>query len=322
MKKLFAAILALVMMLSVVAVAEGTTDGENYRIGVFFKDSTSMFWRYIGVGCQTKADELGVEFVEYSPASYTDAAGQISMIEDAIASGIDAICVAAIDSTAIVDYLVKAEDAGIPVIVFNTLIPDFEATGRQRCFIGLDNAAASEAVMEKILADHDYSAKVVVLEGTPATQQNADRCGTAISGCEKYENVEIVASQPCNANRDQAMTVMENILQSTPDIDIVFAINDPSGLGALQAIQAAGREGIDIVAIDGTPDTCTAILAGTGFKYTADQAPFDMGAMAVQAAYDVLTGKEIEPLQRCGGTIIGPDNAQEHLDTYYPDFES
>ena len=318
MKKVVSLVLCLILGLVLVS---GAVAEDSYRIGVFFKDSSSMFWRYVGQGCQSKADELGVEFVEYSPASYTDAAGQISMMEDAIASGIDAICVAAIDSTAIVDTLIKAEDAGIPVIVFNTLIPDFEATGRQRAFIGIDNVKASEEVMEKILADHDYEAKVVILEGTPATQMNADRAGTATAVCDKYEGVEIVASQPCNANREQAMTVMENILQSTQDIDIVWALNDPTALGAQQAIEAAGLSGIDIVAIDGTPDGIASIINERGMKYTMDQGPFDMGAFTVQAAYDILTGKDVDAIIRCGGTCIGPDNAVEHMETFYPDYE-
>ncbi len=298
-----------------------TPEGKSYRIGVFFKDSSSMFWRYVGQGCSDKAKELGVEFVEYSPASYTDSAGQMSMLEDAIASGIDAICVAAIDSTAIVDTLLKAEEKGIPVIVFNTLIPGFEESGKQRCFIGIDNVKASEDVMEQILADHDYKANVVILEGTPATQMNADRAGTDTDVCKKYEGVNIVASQPCYANRETAMTTMENILQSTQDIDIVWALNDPTALGAQQAIEAAGLSDIDIVAIDGTPDAIASIIKGRSIRYTMDQAPFDMGAFTVQAAYDILEGKSVDPIIRCGGTAIGPDNAQTHMDTYYPDYE-
>lgn len=294
---------------------------ESYRIGVFFKDSTSMFWRYVGEGCADKAAELGVEFIEYSPTSYTDAAGQINMLEDAIASGIDAIAIAAIDSTAVVDTLVKAENAGIPVIVFNTLIPDFEATGMQRTFIGLDNAAASNYVMEKILEEHNYEANVVILEGTPATLQNNERCGTAAAVCDKYEGVNIVASQPTNANREIAMTTMENILQSTTDIDIVFAINDSVGLGAQQAIEAAGVTGIDIVGIDGTPDSVTSIMAGRAYKYSMDQGPFDCGSAVIQAAVDAIEGKELEKVVHVGGTCVGADNAQEHMDKYYPNYQ-
>lgn len=344
MKKLVSLLLAMVMILSLAACGSTSTtpaattaaategpviadDGDvtkadkDYRIGVFFKDSTSMFWRYVGEGCQAKAQELGVEFVEYSPSNYTDAAGQINMLEDAIASGIDAIAIAAIDSTAVVDTLVKAEDSGIPVIVFNTLIPDFEATGKQRTFIGLDNAAASEEVMEKILKEHDYKANVVILEGTPATLQNNERCGTAKAVCDKYDGVKIVASQPTNANREQAMSTMENILQSTTDIDIVFAINDSVGLGAQQAIEAAGVTGIDIVGIDGTPDSVTSIMAGRAYKYSMDQGPFECGSAVIQAAVDAIEGKELEPIIRVGGACIGADNAQAHMDKYYPDYQ-
>lgn len=345
MKKILSALLSMVLMISLAACTstpapDGTSnpapsaaeseapvssDANNpakaYRIGVFFKDSTSMFWRYVGVGCADKAEELGVEFVEYSPSSYTDAAGQINMLEDAIASGIDAIAIAAIDSTAVVDTLVKAENAGIPVIVFNTLIPDFEATGMQRTFIGLDNAAASSYVMEKILEEHNYEANVVILEGTPATLQNNERCGTAAAVCDKYEGVQIVASQPTNANREIAMTTMENILQSTTDIDIVFAINDSVGLGAQQAIEAAGVTGIDIVGIDGTPDSVTSIMAGRAYKYSMDQGPFDCGSAVIQAAVDAIEGKELEKVVHVGGTCVGADNAQEHMDKYYPDYQ-
>lgn len=342
MKKIVSLILAMVLVLSLAACGStsapaATAAAEavaanapasdtpkaagSYRIGVFFKDSTSMFWRYVGEGCAAKAAEMGVEFVEYSPSSYTDAAGQINMLEDAIASGIDAIAIAAIDSTAVVDTLVKAEDAGIPVIVFNTLIPDFEATGKQRTFIGLDNAAASEEVMEKILKEHDYKANVVILEGTPATLQNNERCGTAASVCDKYEGVTIVASQPTNANREIAMTTMENILQSTTDIDIVFAINDSVGLGALQAIEAAGVTGIEIVGIDATPDSVSAMLAGRAYKYSMDQGPFDCGSAVIQAAVDAIEGRELESVIRVGGTCVGADNAQEHMDKYYPNYQ-
>ena len=114
---------------------------------------------------------------------------------------------------------------------------------------------------------------------------------------------------------------MENILQSTTDIDIVFALNDAVGLGAQQAIEAAGVTGIDIVAIDGTPDAITSILAGRSFKYTMDQGPFECGSTVIQAAVDAIAGKELEPLIRVGGTCVGPDNAQAHMDKYYPDYQ-
>ena len=133
--------------------------------------------------------------------------------------------------------------------------------------------------------------------------------------------MKIVASQPTNANREQAMSTMENILQSTTDIDIVFAINDSVGLGAQQAIEAAGVTGIDIVGIDGTPDSVTSIMAGRAYKYSMDQGPFECGSAVIQAAVDAIEGKELEPVIRVGGACIGADNAQAHMDKYYPDYQ-
>lgn len=319
MKKTISLFLVLILAFAVTAGALAAE--EPYRIGIVLKDSTTMFWRYIVSGATTKAEELGVELVEYSPSSYTDSAGQLNMIEDAIESNISAICVAAIDSTAIVEVLQKAEDRGIPVIVFNTLIPDFAASGYQRTFVGIDNYEASYAVTDLILSEHDYDCNLVILEGTPATQMNFDRTDPIYAIAEEHPGVNIVAVQPCYANREEAMKVMENVLQSNPDIDVVWALNDPTALGAMQAIEAANRQGIDIVSIDGTPEAVAAIVNGRSIKYTADQAPFDMGALAIQAAYDALTGKTLEERISCGGTLIGPDNAKQHLETYYPEYE-
>lgn len=132
---------------SEVASGESAASGSSYKIGVFTKDSTTAFWRYVVQGAVAKGEELGVEVVEYAPASYTDSAGQLSMVEDSISAGVDAICIAACDSTAIVPALEKATAAGIPVVVFNTLVPDFKDN---ITFVGVDNYDASYRVTEEL----------------------------------------------------------------------------------------------------------------------------------------------------------------------------
>lgn len=319
MKKVLSIILVLCLSFAigigaVSAVAEEKTD---YKIGIFLKDSTTAFWRYVVQGATEKADELGVTLVEYAPASYTDSAGQISMIEDAIQSGINAICIASIDSTATAPVLEAAEKAGIVVIVFNTKVPLFEATGLQRTFIGADNATASHLVANAAMADLNYQANVVILDGTPGTQMSADRCDPVLALADEHEGVKIIAREPCYANRETGMTVMENILQTYDDIDIVWGLNDPTALGALQAIEAAGRENILVVGIDGLPEAVAAIMNGR-MAYTFDQAPFNMGALTVEAAVKALNGEKLEPVVFTGGDLIGINNAKDHLLKYYP----
>ena len=108
----------------------------------------------------------------YAPASYTDSAGQLSMVEDSISAGVDAICIASCDSTAIVPALEKATAAGIPVVVFNTLVPDFKDN---ITFVGVDNYDASYRVTEELIKAHDGKGNLVILEGDPAGYQNIER---------------------------------------------------------------------------------------------------------------------------------------------------
>lgn len=294
------------------------TQGEAYKIGVFTKDSTTAFWRYVVQGAMAKGEELGVEVIEYAPASYTDSAGQLSMVEDSISAGVDAICIASCDSTAIVPALEKATAAGIPVVVFNTLVPDFEDN---ITFVGVDNYDASYRVTEELIKAHDGKGKLVILEGDPAGYQNIERTRAVTDLAEKYPDVEIITRQPGYANREKSMNAMENILQAYSEIDMVWAINDVAAMGCVQAIEGAGRTGIDVIGIDGTPEGATAVKDGR-LKFTIDQGPFDQGAMSVQAAVDYLNGKEIEDNYATGGTIVGADNADAFLQEYYPDFNN
>ncbi len=290
--------------------------GKNYKIGVFTKDSTTAFWRYVVEGAKAKGEELGVEVVEYAPASYTDSAGQLSMVEDSISAGIDAICIASCDSTAIVPALEKAKEAGIPVVIFNTLVPDFKDN---ITFVGVDNYDASYRVTEELIKNHGGKGKLVIVEGDPAGYQNIERTRAVTDLQEQYPEVEIVTRQPGYANREKSMNAMENILQAYNEIDMVWAINDVAAMGCVQAIEGSGRTGIDVIGIDGTPEGAVAAKDGR-LKYTIDQGPFDQGAMSVQAAVDYLNGKEIEDNYATGGTIVGADNAEAFLQEFYPDF--
>ncbi len=290
--------------------------GKSYKIGVFTKDSTTAFWRYVMEGAMVKGEELGVEVVEYAPASYTDSAGQLSMVEDSISAGIDAICIAACDSTAIVPALEKAKQAGIPVVIFNTLVPDFKDN---ITFVGVDNYDASYRVTEELIKNHGGKGKLVIVEGDPAGYQNIERTRAVTELQEKYPEVEIVTRQPGYANREKSMNAMENILQAYSEIDMVWAINDVAAMGCVQAIEGSGRRGIDVIGIDGTPEGAAAAKDGR-LKYTIDQGPFDQGAMSVQAAVDYLNGKEIKDNYATGGTIVGADNAEAFLQEFYPDF--
>ena len=299
------------------AETETVQQQESYTVGIFIKDSTTAFWRYVADAAKAAGEELGAEVIEYAPASYTDSAGQLSQVEDAIQAGVDAICIAAIDSTAIAPALQEAHEAGIAVLTFNTLVPDFE---NEISFVGVDNYEVSRIITQQLMEDHNYEGNLIVLEGDPATFNNQERTRPVYELAEEHEGITILTTQPTYANREQGMTVMENLLQTYDDIDMVWNINDVSALGAIQAIEGAGAEGIDVIGIDGTPEACVAVLQGR-MKYTVDQSPKEQGALAIQTAVAYLNGETVEENIPTGGTLIGIDNAETFLQEIYPEYE-
>lgn len=286
----------------------------TYKIGFFVKDTTNSFWRYVVNGAMIAGEELGAQIIEYTPVQASNVEEQINLIEDAITAGVDAVCIVAVDSGAVVPALQKAMDAGIPVVTFNSRV-NLEGI---KCFCGVENYEGYCMVAEKVCEDLGYKGNVVIIEGVAAGYANIERVRAAKDVCAKYEGITVLDDQIGDNKRDQAMSVMENLLQTYGDkINAVLAHNDNTGIGALQAIIDYGLEGQVIVAgFDGTVEGINSILNG-GLTYSLDQSPYQQGAFAVRAAIDVLNGKEIDFEIPTGGTLITAENGQQILDEFY-----
>lgn len=295
---------------------EGTsteeTAGGNYTIAVMVKDSSTPFWRYLVSGAQEAADELGVTVVEYAPMEAQSLDEQTKQVEDAIQAGVDAICIAPVDSDGIVPALEKANEAGIPVIAINT-----KANGAKiETFVGIDNEAAAENLAQYMVDELGNEGKVVIIEGNPAGQTSVDRVAGFTTILEKYEGIELTVSQPGYFKRDEAMTIMENLIQANPDIDAVLALNDEMALGAWQALDDAGMtDDVVISGFDGAVEGCNAILGGK-LKASMDQDAIGTGYEGVKAAVEVLNGNTVDEWIKIGGTVVNGDNAQDYLDNF------
>lgn len=133
-------------------------------------------------------------------------------------------------------------------------------------------------------------AAVAELEGVPGSSAARERG----EGFNKIaaESLDVVAKQTANFNRSEGLSVMENILQANPDIKGVFAHNDEMALGALEAIEASGKD-IAVVGFDATDDAVKAVEDGR-LDGTIAQKPEMIGEMAVEAAVQSLEGEEVE----------------------------
>jgi len=250
-------------------------------IGLSVSTLNNPFFVDLRDGAQQMADEMGLELL------VTDAqdsvSTQINDIEDLVQRGVAVLIVNPTDSAAVVPAVMAANAAGIPVIAVDRGVDG----GNLAYFIASDNVAGGASAAEFICEQLGGTGAAVELEGIPGTSAARER-GQGFNAymSESCSGVTIVARQTANFNRAEGLTVMENILTAQPEIDAVFAHNDEMALGALQAIEASGRD-ILVVGFDATDDAVAAVR-DCRMGATVAQQPAMLGAEAVEAAADII----------------------------------
>jgi ribose transport system substrate-binding protein len=250
-------------------------------IGLSVSTLNNPFFVDLRDGAQQMADDLGLELL------VTDAqdsvSTQISDIEDLVQRGVAVLIINPTDSAAVVPAVMAANAAGIPVIAVDRGVDG----GDLAYFIASDNVAGGASAAEFICEQLGGTGAVVELEGIPGTSAARERGeGFNTYMTENCPGVTIVARQTANFNRAEGLTVMENILTAQPQIEAVFAHNDEMALGALQAIEASGRD-ILVVGFDATDDAVAAVR-DCRMGATVAQQPAMLGAEAVEAAADII----------------------------------
>lgn len=261
----------------------GESSGE-FKIGFSISTLNNPFFVTLNDGAEAKAEELGAELSVVD--AQDNASKQASDVEDLIQQGVDLIMINPVDSEAVTAAVESANSAGIPVIT----VDRSAAGGEVVSHIASDNIAGGEMAGEFLVSLVGEGALVAELEGVPGSSAARERG----EGFNKIaaESLEVAAKQTANFNRSEGLTVMENILQSNPDITGVFAHNDEMALGALEAIEAAGKD-ITVVGFDATDDAVKAVEEGR-LAGTIAQKPQLIGEMAVDAAVKSLNGEEVE----------------------------
>jgi ribose transport system substrate-binding protein len=258
-----------------------STSALAQTIGLSVSTLNNPFFVTLRDGAEAMAAELG--FTLLVTDAQDSVSTQISDIEDLVQRGIDVLIVNPTDSDAVVPAVMAAMAAGIPVIAVDRGV----ATDGLAYFIASDNVAGGASAGAYICDLLDGSGPVVELEGIPgvsATRERGQGFNSAIS--EDCPGIEVVARQTANFNRAEGLTVMENILTAQPDIRAVFAHNDEMALGALQAIEASGRD-IIVVGFDATDDAVAAVEA-CRMAATVAQLPAMLGSQAVEAAAGIV----------------------------------
>lgn len=266
-------------------------------VALVVKTLNNPFFIEMQQGAEEAAKRLGVTLVVQAAEREVDVERQMQIIENLIERKVSALCVAPSGSREIVPVVVKANKAGIPVLVVDTRVDEkalAAAGGKVATFIGSDNLDGGRIAGAFVVEKLGGRGSVAVLEGIAGHETGDARLRGFREAIAKAPGIKIVASQPANWERDQGFNVFQNILQANPSVNALFACNDLMALGATEAIAAAGKTGkIVVVGFDAQPEARAAIKKGA-MAATVAQFPARMGATAVENAVKLLRGEKIE----------------------------
>jgi ribose transport system substrate-binding protein len=266
-------------------------------IGVSVMTTINPFFKVIGDAITEEAGKHGYDTIVVSGDN--DVARQHNQVKDFLVRKVSAIVLCPCDSKAIGPAIQEANAAGVPV--FTADLGCLAPGARVVCHVATDNyQGGKQAGKAMIEALGDAGGKVAILDF-----KLAESCLLRVKGfkeeVDKYNkdrqkgNITIVAELNGGGHKDQGFKAAADVIESHPDLAGLFAINDPSGLGARAALEKAGKaDQVKIIAFDGQPEGKQAIREG---KIYADpiQYPDRIGRETVQMMLKHFDGERVRP---------------------------
>ena len=269
--------------------------GEKPVIGVSVMTSSNPFFMQLGGTIRDEAAKLGYETILVS-GDY-DVSKQRNQISDFIVQGVDAIVLCPVDSRSIVTAIKEANEAGIPVFTSDLTVISDEVEIVSH--IATDNYQAGRVAGEAIVEALGTSGKIGILD-FPQAESVILRTRGFMDELEEQRqtlgiDLEVVSRLPGGASRDISYRAMQDMIQAHPDLLGVFAINDPSALGAVAALEEAGMmDRVKVISVDGQPEGREAVRDG---KIYADaiQHPDLIAKKTVEILDRYMQGEEVPP---------------------------
>lgn len=252
--------------------------------------------------------KLGIEIKSYNADGNIQT--QLNDVDNLISQKVDAIILDPFDRDGLNAAVDKIKKAGIPLVetVASTTNTKYDV------YVGSKDEDAGKIQAEYVAKNIGEKGKMVLLLGPIGQSGELGRLkGLQDNLLSKYPDWKVLAKQTGNWSRDQGMKIMEDWLQRYKDIDVVAAQNDEMALGALAAIDKAGKTGkIKVLGVDAEPDAAQAILDGK-MTMTVFQDAKSQGTEAVNVAQGLVKGKHYSQEDIIPYTEVNKDNANDFL---------
>jgi len=256
-------------------------------LAVFTKNRTNDAYAAARLGAERTAARLGARVVHYVPQRPDDVDEQIALVGQALTARPDAVLFVPVHDTAMNGSVRKLNDAGIPVVnLLNRL-----TTGRFVTFVGSDDYRIGHDIAVRLFRHLGGKGDIVVLEGVPGAVTSRDRVRGFHDALAQWPGIRVAASRAANYQQETARRVVAELLPGLPRLDGILSANDVMSLGAIEALEAAGRSAA-IVGVNALPEAITAIKRGK-LLATADFDALKIACIAAEAAIRHLRGQPV-----------------------------
>jgi len=262
-----------------------------YKLVLIVKTRNNPFFKPMIAAFESEAAAMGAQAEVQAPPQETDKEVQFGYVQTVTAKGADAIIIAPADSKAIIPALKAAQDKGLLVINLDNRVDKTEAGNQGLAlggYVGADNEAGGKLAGESMVKALGGKGKVVIIEGI----RGADNAEARKRGFEAgAKGLEIVGNESAEWDTEKANAKASSLLAAHPDVTGIFCANDKMAIGAMKAVEQAGKRGkITVIGYDNIPDVQPALKSGD-MAATIEQHPDLMGKYGVRLAVSILNGK-------------------------------
>jgi len=278
-------------------------------IGLSMSEDT-QFLVNVRKAAEKKAKELGVKLITMSGQSSVEK--QVNDVESLIAQKVDAIILNPLDKEGLGNAVDKVKAAGIPLVEVNT----YTTNDKYDVYVGSDEEDAGRIQGEFVKRTMGTKGNLVILYGVMGHSGQIGRYeGLKQSLLDPCPDWKVLADMTGNWQRDQGLRIMEDWLQKFGDsIDLVVSQNDEMALGALQAIEAAGKQDkIKVLGIDASPDAIQAVKEGR-LALTVFQDSFGQGQKSVEIALGLVKGQKYNKQEMIPFQEVNKENADQFIE--------
>jgi ribose transport system substrate-binding protein len=273
--------------------AESKSTPGKPKIALVMKSLANEFFSTMAAGAQKhhEANAASYDLVVNGIKNETDLGEQVNLVEQMIAQPVNAIVIAPADSKALVTVLKRAKEAGILVVnIDNKLDADvLQQAGLKVPFVGPDNRAGARKVGDALAQQLKRGDEVAIIEGIP-TAFNGQQRRLGFEDAMKAAGANIVSVQSGRWEMDTANNVAAAMLNEHADLKAILCANDNMALGAVSAIQAAGKTGKVLVVGFDNISAIRPLLEKGQVAATADQHGDQLAVFGIEAAVKILKG--------------------------------